>query len=64
MDEEAVFPSEEYPCLSLRDYFAAHALTGWLAAQGDAFCITKESAKSIARSAYLLADAMLEESYR
>ncbi|UBU61451.1 hypothetical protein LDB30_10035 [Acidithiobacillus ferrooxidans] len=64
MDEEAVFPSEECSGLSLRDYFAAHALAGWLTAPGDAYCITKESAKSIARSAYLLADAMLEESYR
>ena len=40
MDVEAVFPSEECSGLSLRDYFAAHALAGWLAAPGDAYRIT------------------------
>ena len=46
------------PGMSLRDYFAAHALSGWLAtaSQVDELKPEKE-----AEMAYRLADAMLKE---
>lgn len=62
LDYETVFPSPENYGLYLRDYFAAHAMEGYLSSPGEPFAITRESARRIAEAAYLIADAMLEES--
>ncbi len=62
IDCETVFPNPESYGLYLRDYFAAHAMAGYLSSPGEPFAITRESAKDIAEAAYLIADAMLEES--
>jgi hypothetical protein len=42
--------------MSLRDYFAAHVMTGWLAGLPAEATVLDES---VARRAYLIADAML-----
>jgi hypothetical protein len=43
------------PVISLRDYFAAAAVTGFIASQD----YPEERIKWLARQAYLIADAML-----
>lgn len=45
--------------MSLRDYFAVHALNGYLLSWADSDVRLKSRAE-IAREAYLYADAMLE----
>ncbi len=62
MDYETVFPNPECYGLLLRDFFAAFAMAGYLASPGEPFQITRGVAKELAESAYLIADAMLEES--
>jgi hypothetical protein len=62
LDYETVFPNPENYGLYLRDYFAAHAMAGYLSSPGEPFAITRESAKRIAEAAFLIADAMLEMS--
>jgi len=52
-----VFEIASQPGMSLRDYFAAHALQGFLAA--DLKCSCNESVSSITSKAYYIADAML-----
>lgn len=54
------FPDELGSGMSLRDYFAAKAMQGWLT-NDSAFIPTESSAESHAQQAYLLADAMLNE---
>ena len=49
--------SAPFDTMSLRDYFAAKALAGMLTHHGSGDVPNK----SLARSAYLLADAMLAE---
>jgi hypothetical protein len=55
------------PILSLRDFFAAHALAGFLANQEAARSVIKaahdapDANKRFAATAYDLADAMLKE---
>ena len=52
------FPDQYYPGLTIRDYFAAAALTGYLAAYaGDGIALPDE--KNAAQAAYEYADAML-----
>jgi hypothetical protein len=46
---------EIVPVISLRDYFAAAAVTGFIASQD----YPEERIKWLARQAYLIADAML-----
>jgi hypothetical protein len=66
-DGGAAFPSDPAfygektgPGLSVRDYFAAAALTGWVAKwEGDE--IPKANAEGAATQLYVLADAMLAE---
>ena len=48
--------TEHLPGMSLRDYFAAKAMQGLIAYEGDS-----ERFQGIAREAYAQADAMLEE---
>ena len=51
--------------MSLRDYFAAQILTGWLVSRESDVLLAKcgddpiEAAEMAARSAYIIADAML-----
>ncbi|MDR6421328.1 hypothetical protein J2801_003616 [Paraburkholderia phenoliruptrix] len=45
--------------LSLRDYFAAKAMQGLVAASGDGATNVSYDDESVAKSAYELADAML-----
>lgn len=46
--------------MSLRDYFAAHAMQGLLASNAPMTSAVKGTAL-VSQSAYLMADAMLEE---
>ena len=46
--------------MSLRDYFAAKAMQGWLATYGDQEFPANRHCLSIAAHCYELADAMLE----
>ena len=50
------------PCLgmTLRDYFAAKAMQGMIAANGDANGFLEYEEKTVAANAYKLADAMLK----
>jgi len=64
-DGGSAFPSADNPGMSLRDYFAARAMQTILASQyedgiyvGDS---DNDSEFMCARSAYIMADAMLEE---
>lgn len=47
--------------MSLRDYFAAKAMHGWLSSYGpdDRHPVTAGDADSVAQRAYAMADAML-----
>ncbi|WP_312227594.1 hypothetical protein [Pseudescherichia sp.] len=47
--------------MSLRDYFAAKALQGWLSTYGDSRShpVFSGTVDTVAENAYLLADAML-----
>lgn len=62
----AVGPSGDvYPGMSgmsLRDWFAGHALSGWLSSFGEMHPHPAESGTSeaVARNSYALADALLE----
>ena len=47
--------------MSLRDYFAAAALQGWLASWPESGVHNIESTKKLASSCYAIADAMLKE---
>ena len=51
--------------MTLRDYFAAKAMEGWIAAQpsihGEKLDGTKEHANLVAWRSYVMADAMLAE---
>lgn len=57
------FPSEStlQPGMTLRDYFAAHALTGLLATPQMKLV---QAPDSVANVAFLIADAMLRERQR
>ena len=61
---KAGFLEDKFNGMSLRDYFAAAALQGWLG-NPDCATPTKESQvmwnKAQAEAAYMLADAMLAE---
>jgi len=46
--------------MTLRDYFAAKALTGILSANGDANGYLEYEENMVAKNAYKLADAMLK----
>lgn len=46
--------------MTLRDYFAAKAMQGMLAANGDANGYLEYEEKTVAANAYKLADAMLK----
>lgn len=46
--------------MTLRDYFAAKALQGILAASGDEEGLVEYDADALARQVYGMADAMLE----
>lgn len=46
--------------MSLRDYFAGQALTGWLATYGDSPLPEGPFATDMARRLYRIADAMIE----
>lgn len=46
--------------MTLRDYFAAKAMQGLIAASGDAEGCIHYSEAAVAESAYLMADAMLK----
>jgi hypothetical protein len=50
--------------MSLRDYFAAAALQGWLASFGDSAVhpVLNDTHRSVARDAYAMADAMIKAS--
>lgn len=52
----------QFPGMTLRDYFAAKAMQGWLSSYGiDAVHpVLSGSANAMAESAYALADAMLK----
>ncbi len=61
-DNSLEYPSDQRGGMSLRDYFAAHALSGWAAGRnnGDAFNSPDSSkADFVAASCYLYADAMI-----
>lgn len=53
--------------MTLRDYFAAAALQGWIASnvdpddELDTERVFREHAEAVAKAAYVYADAMLEE---
>ena len=53
----------QFPGMTLRDYFAANAMQGWLASYGADAPLEAAIAHTdgIARLAYSLADAMLKE---
>jgi hypothetical protein len=53
--------ADDDPGMSLRDYFAAKAMAGYLAAPGGAGVLATENANACAEWSYLLADAMLAE---
>jgi hypothetical protein len=46
--------------LSLRDWFAGQALSGWLASFGPEALLSEENRPALAQFAYNLADHMLE----
>ena len=48
--------------MTLRDYFAAKALSGWLASYPESNChpVAAGNADEVAKQAYMLADAMLK----
>ena len=48
-----------YPGMSLRDYFAAKAMAGWLATWPDDAPLNNP--EGVAKTAYRVADAMLKE---
>lgn len=53
--------SYSYPGMTLRDYFAAKALSGLLAFSGDGLTAAKGSPLQLAEASYKFADAMLAE---
>ncbi|EFN8927562.1 hypothetical protein JBO41_17455 [Enterobacter asburiae] len=56
------FPTQGYEGVTLRDYFAAKALAGWLASfpGDDVHPVVSGVAEKIAEQAYALADAMIK----
>ena len=66
MSDQPAFPNE-YSApkfregMTLRDYFAAKALAGWLASYGSdsAHPVSTDHAKTVAAFSYAIADAML-----
>ena len=64
-DDEAKYIAESAKALSgmtLRDYFAAKALSGWLASYPESCThpIVAGNADEVAKHSYMLADAMLK----
>lgn len=53
------FPTPMSEGLSIRDYFAAKAMQGLIAATGDSDGVVTYDDASVAASAYSMADAML-----
>jgi hypothetical protein len=49
-----------YPGISIRDYFAAKAMQGWLATYPNDMAVQDVSPTNIADFAYEMADAMLK----
>jgi hypothetical protein len=49
-----------YPGMTLRDYFAAKAMQGWLATYPNDMAVQDVSPTNIADFAYEMADAMLK----
>lgn len=46
--------------MSLRDYFAGHALNGWAAGRNKPFDLEKSNPEIVAQHCYAYADAMLQ----
>jgi hypothetical protein len=62
-DGGAAFPDELMFGMSLRDYFAAKAMQGWLSTYADTTHPTQSASelKVFAKMAYKVADAMIAE---
>ena len=56
--EKQAFPCANHNGMTLRDYFAAHAMQGELASQAEDY--EWEKVSNLAAFAYEIADAMLE----
>ena len=56
----ADFEHHEHMGMTLRDYFAAKAMHGWLSTYGDRMPIQGVRPEGIAMLAYQIADAMLK----
>ena len=55
------FPSRSWLGISKRDYLAAVAMQGLIAASGDTDGVARYLEEAVAQSAYAMADAMLKE---
>ncbi|HDR2785785.1 TPA: hypothetical protein QCJ60_005193 [Enterobacter sichuanensis] len=70
MSNDTAFPTDESnyekiwssPGMTLRDYFAAKAMSGWLASfsESDAHPSVSGKCDAVAEASYALADAMLK----
>ncbi|MFP8821077.1 hypothetical protein [Enterobacter cloacae] len=70
MSNDTAFPTDESnyekiwssPGMTLRDYFAAKAMSGWLASYPESCThpIVAGNADEVAKHSYMLADAMLK----
>ncbi|HBW9408212.1 TPA: hypothetical protein MFP05_09020 [Klebsiella pneumoniae] len=56
------YPTQGYEGLTLRDYFAAKAMQGWLASypESNQHPVATHHEKMVAELSYLMADAMLK----
>jgi len=58
--QEAMF-EKTHPCMTLRDYFAAKAMQGLIASPRGPASGEDATDKWVAKTAYLVADAMLSQ---
>ncbi|EPY5145513.1 hypothetical protein ACXDR1_002009 [Klebsiella pneumoniae] len=56
------YPTQEYEGLTVRDYFAAKAMQGWLASypESNQHPVATHHENMVAELSYLMADAMLK----
>ncbi|WP_448101531.1 hypothetical protein [Klebsiella pneumoniae] len=56
------YPTQAYEGLTVRDYFAAKAMQGWLASypESDQHPVATHHENMVAELSYLMADAMLK----
>lgn len=57
-----VYPTQGYEGLTVRDYFAAKAMQGWLASypESEQHPVANNRENMVAELSYLMADAMLK----